>query len=64
MRIRRVDPKCFFADRLTDKAPEPKTGPNDVVVDVYSAALNFFGELTSNVAFAEYQAHVCNFRLL
>lgn len=29
--------------RYTDKAPEPKPGPNDVVVEVYSSALNFFG---------------------
>jgi len=28
--------------RYTEQAPEPKAGPNDVVVEVYSSALNFF----------------------
>ena len=37
--------RFYDTDRLTDKAPEPKAGPNDVVVDVYSAALNFFGKI-------------------
>ena len=28
--------------RLTDDAPEPKVGPEDVIVEVYSAGLNFY----------------------
>lgn len=28
--------------RLTDDAPEPKTGPEDVIIDVYSSGLNFY----------------------
>jgi hypothetical protein len=32
-----------LSSKYTDKAPEPKPGQNDVLCDVYSAALNFFG---------------------
>lgn len=39
-----ADCQLLSIDRLTEKAPEPKTGPNDVLIDVYSAALNFFGK--------------------
>lgn len=34
-----------LSSKYTDNAPEPKPGQNDVLCDVYSAALNFFGAL-------------------
>ena len=31
--------------KYTEKAPEPKPDANQVLIDVYSGALNFFGKL-------------------
>lgn len=33
-----------LSGKLKDDAPEPKAGGNDVLIDVHSAALNFFGQ--------------------
>ena len=33
--------------KYTDDAPEPKPSQNDVLIDIYSSALNFFGKPAS-----------------
>ena len=30
--------------KYSEKAPEPKPGQNDVLIDVFASALNFFGQ--------------------
>ncbi|KAH7108427.1 NAD(P)-binding protein [Auriculariales sp. MPI-PUGE-AT-0066] len=57
MRAVVVDKDMTHLELTVSDAPEPKVGPNDVLVDVYSSAVNFFDTLMAQGKYQIKQKH-------